>query len=113
MNAYFFNSSEPIKCPLCTANLLEHISNYGISTAHCFCGKDYVNVAIYEDGVYYILVFKNSLISANYIADIDCYLTTSDLKNFELFYNGEFYLKIKFDSAKEAIDKSRKLILIS
>jgi len=110
MNAYFFNSSKPIKCPLCTANLLENISNYGISTAHCFCGKDYVNVVLHEEGIYYILVFKNSLISANYI---DCYLKTSDLKNFELFYKGEIYLKIKCDSAKEAIDKSMKLILIS
>lgn len=113
MNAYFFNSSEPIKCPLCTANLLEHISNYGISTAHCFCGKDYINVALYEDGRYYVVVLKNSLMSTNYIAASDCYLQTSDLKNFELFYKGAFYLKIKCNSAKEAIDKSRKLILIS
>ncbi len=112
MNAYLFNSLEPTKCPLCAENLLEHISNYGIKTAHCFCGKDYVNLALYEDGSYYIVVLKN-IIAANYIAAGDCYLQTSDLKNFKLFYKGEFFLKIKYDSAKEAVDKSIKLILIS
>jgi len=112
MNAYFFNSSEPIKCPICTANLLENISNYDIKTAHCFCGKNYVNLALYEDGRYYVVVLKKNLM-LNYISIADCYLQTSDLKNFELFYKCKMILKMKCDSTKEAIDKSMKLILIS
>lgn len=112
MNTYLFNSSKPIKCPLCETNLLENISNYGIKTAHCFCDKDYVNLALYEDGRYYLVVLKNNLMS-NYISIADCYLQTSDLKIFELFYKCKMILKMKCNSAKEAIDKSRKLILIS
>lgn len=112
MNVYFFNSSEPIKCPLCTANLLENISNYGISTAHCFCGKDYVNVALYEDGRYYVVVLKNSLMLTNYIAVSDCYLETSDLKNFEFVY-GLDTIKMRCKSPQEALDKAKKLLMIS
>lgn len=100
-----------INCPIC--DKLMESSDFHIV---CYCGKEYVNVAIYKyeckDTIkYYILVNKTSLL-ANYIAISDLYLKTSDLENFEFVY-GLYTIKMRCKSTQEAIDKAKKLLMIS
>ncbi len=99
-----------INCPVC--DKIMESSDFHIV---CYCGKEYVNVAIYnyecDRTRYYILVNKTSLL-ANYIAVSDLYLKTSNLKNFE-FFNGSQSIKMKCNSVQEAINNAKKLLMIS
>lgn len=98
------------KCPLCGNSLIK-LGEYRV---HCFCGKSYYNFSYSGFSEYYYFILIKNVHSDIRLSSNDIYLSTLDLKNYKLITpDSEDFIKLKCKSPQEAIDKAKKLLMIS